>query len=351
MPIPSQIKEIPSRRSVRPDFSVIRRSDPDNDPTGLRVLAHVHSYPPVGLAGAPITLHHLMKRGDARGWTTRVVVESREMRSDDFEGIPVRNDYNVRTINMDYTFSRVVITHLNNTRKAVEMSRRAGRPLVHLVHNERQLSQYDVLPRDCALAIFNSHWLSEAVNWPGRSVVCHPYTPIEDYWVPETGDAVTLINVAESKGADLFFELAHRNPGVRFIGVKGGYGDQVSDARIELPNVEIWEPQTDMKTVYAQTRLLVMPSWAESWGRTAVEAGCSGIPSICADVSGLRETEIGELYLSRDFDLWNKAVRRYTRGANAWAEASEKAIMRATALDEQILEELNEACEAIESLV
>ena len=36
-----------------------------------------------------------------------------------------------------------------------------------------------------------------------------------------------------------------------------------------------------------------MPSAYESWGRTATEAACSGIPVLCSDTWGLREN-LGE---------------------------------------------------------
>lgn len=349
MPIPSKVKAIPSRQTVRSDFSVMRAPRIEEGLSEISVLAHVHSYPPVGLAGAPMTLHWLLKHGAERGWTPRVVVDSREQRADAYGSIPVRNDHNVRTIALDYTFSQVVITHLNSTPKAVEMSRRAGRPLVHLVHNERQLRQHKVTRRDCALAIFNSNALSDAVGWDGPSIVAHPHVPVAEYATSGHGDAVTLVNLSGLKGAPLFYELARKNPGVRFIGVTGSYDAQVPPP--PLANLEIWEPQTDMRKVYAQTRLLLMPSERETWGRTAIEAACSGIPSICSSTRGMLETGVAEMYLGPDFEKWNKAVRRFTRGEKAWAAASEEALTKAVQWDEIVSVELDEACAKVESLI
>ena len=349
MPIPSQIKTIPSRQTVKPDFSVLRAPKENDGPVDLSVLAHVHSYPPVGLAGGPMTLHWLLKHGIGRGWRPRVIVDSRDPRTDVYDTIPVRNDHNVRTATLDYNFSQVVITHLSTTPKAVEMSRRAGRPLVHLVHNKNQLHQFRVPRNGAALVIFNSAVLKEEVGWEGPSIVMHPHVAVSEYATSGTGDAVTLVNLTTSKGAPLFYELARRNPGVRFIGVKGAYGEQVKAP--ELSNLEIWEPQPDIKTVMAETRLLLMPSERETWGRVAIEAACSGIPSICSATRGMLEAGVAESYLDLDFEKWNKMVKRFTRGPKAWEEASDRASTRAAELESITLSQLDRACERIESLV
>lgn len=265
------------------------------------------------------------------------------------DGIPVRRDYNVRSVNLDYTFSQAVITHLHVTPKAMEMSRRAGRPLVHLVHNDHQLRDYRVKRRDCALAIFNSEWLAKDVAWEGPFVVSHPHVAMADYATDGEGECVTLVNLMPSKGAELFYELARRNPGVSFLGVKGYYGRQ--SPAPDLPNLQILDPQEDMRNAYSRTRILLMPSVNESWGRTAIEAACSGIPTLASKAPGLVESGVAAEYLDLDFEKWNKAVRRYTRGEKVWEGASEAAIAKALELESRSSAELDSACERIEQLI
>lgn len=349
MPIPSKIKEMPSRRVVKKDFSTPKAFDKSLSPEGLRVLAHVHNYPPTALTGGAFTMHHLLKFGAGRGWIPRVVTDHPPVRADAFQGVPVRRDNNVRTVTPEYRLANVIITHLNVTRKAVDLSRRAGKPLVHLIHNPAQIAQYNIKEREAALLVFNSAWLRAETDWQRANVVLHPLVPVGDYRVEETGDAVTMVNLTDFKGAPMFYELAAKNPSVRFIGVKSTYGKQL--VAPNLPNLDIWEPLEDIRDLYRETRVLLMPSQRETWGRVAVEAACSGIPSICSTTPGLLETGVAAVNIDYDdVEKWNKAVRRLTRGPKAWEEESEKAYARALELDEIVRQEAVEACLAIEAL-
>lgn len=58
-----------------------------------------------------------------------------------------------------------------------------------------------------------------------------------------------------------------------------------------------------------------MPSVYESWGRTATEAACSGIPVLCSDTWGLREN-LG------DYGIYCSNLAAYI---NAIQDMSEKA--------------------------
>jgi len=160
------------------------------------------------------------------------------------------------------------------------------------------------------------------------------------------GEKVTLVNLNESKGAHVFYALAERMPDIRFLGVIGAYGEQTVR---DLPNVEIRPHGTDMRAVYGSTRLLLMPSSYESWGRVGVEAMCSGIPVIAHPTPGLLEAlgDAGTFCDRDDLDSWEVAVRRLLEGRR-WVSASRRATARAAQLDPA--EDLNAWCGAIESL-
>lgn len=95
---------------------------------------------------------------------------------------------------------------------------------------------------------------------------------------PFQGDAITLVNANQNKGIHVFLELAKRMPNRKFLGVLPYYGE----LRVPLApaNVE-WVPfDDDIRNILRRTRILLVPSFYESFGRIAVEAMINGIPVI-----------------------------------------------------------------------
>src|SRR5678815_5651953 len=86
--------------------------------------------------------------------------------------------------------------------------------------------------------------------------------------------------------------------------------------------------------VYARTRILLMPSAYETWGRVGVEAMCSGIPVIAHPTPGLTEAlgDAGFFDDRDDVDAWAKTVRRLDDPAE-YRKASRAAFKRAAELD------------------
>jgi hypothetical protein len=120
-----------------------------------------------------------------------------------------------------------------------------------------------------------------------------------------------------------------RFPSVPFIGVKGGYGTQFIPEVIP-GNVTVYEPMQDMRSIYAQTKIVLMPSSYESWGRVAIEAAASGIPTIAADTPGLREAlgATGYFLPATDIDAWSTAVEHLLGCEQAYAINSRDARAR-----------------------
>jgi glycosyltransferase involved in cell wall biosynthesis len=160
------------------------------------------------------------------------------------------------------------------------------------------------------LVVYNSDWRHDQDRWPGASVVVHPPVVADDYRTTP-GDAYTLIGLSERKGVSLFYALAARCPQRSFVGVKGGWGDQVVPDPLPT-NVTILENTRDMRSVYGRTRVLLVPSQHESFGRVGVEAGVSGIPTIAAPGPGVEEAlGAGALYAPADDpDAWVRLLDR-----------------------------------------
>lgn len=95
---------------------------------------------------------------------------------------------------------------------------------------------------------------------------------------PPDGDMITLVNANVNKGVHQFIELAKRMPNRKFLGVRPYYGELWLPPA--PPNIE-WVPfDNDVRNILKRTRILLFPSYYESFGRIAVEAMYNGIPVI-----------------------------------------------------------------------
>jgi glycosyltransferase involved in cell wall biosynthesis len=95
-----------------------------------------------------------------------------------------------------------------------------------------------------------------------------------------SGDRITLINANVNKGVQQFVALARAVPDHKFLGILPYYGERTVPPTPD--NVE-WVPfQNDIRTILKRTRLLLVPSYYESFGRVALEAMINGIPVLYA---------------------------------------------------------------------
>lgn len=261
--------------------------------------------------GAGIMMRHLLVNLVSKGWDVQVLLRG--------HGTPSVHD----GVHVDYydwdpqLFAKtkdtdLLITHLGGTPFARRAGLRHDKRVVQLIHNT---SEYSVgfLGSGCDLAVYNSQWVADyhhdrrksrlvrywqgdgrsSVNprslteWP--SIVVRP-PAFSDRLIstrPVTG-YVTLVNLVPNKGPDIFYALAEQNPELEFLGVQGGYEQNLQVLK-SLPNVTIWDHQADMSSVYRRTSVILMPSKYESYGLVAVEALSQGIPVIATDTLGLRE--------------------------------------------------------------
>lgn len=116
-----------------------------------------------------------------------------------------------------------------------------------------------------------------------------PHVPCWRYEQGRCGSCATLVNVSDAKGADVLQDLARRMPGQRFLGVRGAWDQQRWRPGV-YENLTVWATQPQIRTVLAATRVLLMPSAQESWGRIGVEAACRGIPTIAHPCAGIKES-------------------------------------------------------------
>lgn len=328
----------------------------------LRIVARFGLYPPRHNAGSEWMSHSCLRALVARGhevvvWLSRYSADREPYEIDGVQVIPyaARLDFAAAAKAAD-----VIVSHHENVPPAGALARGMGRPFVVICHNTAPVIFKNVGRGSTALAVYNSlHMQAEAEAFfceyttalrPAQSIVVRPPVVAADY-ATTPGDRVTLINLNEAKGGELFWQLAERMPHVQFLGVRGAYGQQV-ERRGGLANVEVVEqvPGGRMRDeVYARTKVLLVPSATESWGRVAAEAMASGIPVVAAPTPGLSEclAEAGIFAERTDVDGWQSAVERLLDPA-AWAEASERSLTRSKALDPAT--DLAAWCEAVEAL-
>lgn len=298
----------------------------------LHIHAHVDRYPPFVNAGAEWMLHamleHLVQAGH------RVTVSTAVGFPAIVDGVEVYPGE--RTLEVS-AGADVFVGHLLWTREVVHLAATAGKPLLYLVHNPDQLHYWRLDTNSVSGLVWNSHWLQDAYpGWAGQpSCVVRPPCRVARYRVPRPGaDRLTLVNPNPDKGAHLVYELAKRLPDRRFLLVAGAYGHQVPVPR-GVRNVEV-QPQTGNmpRDVYARTRLQLVPSKVETWGRAAHEAMCSGIPVLAHPTEGLVECcgDAG-VFLDRDDPTaWVAAIEALD-DERTYLEASGRALNRALQLD------------------
>lgn len=127
------------------------------------------------------------------------------------------------------------------------------------------------------------------------STVIYPMIIPENYRTETSRATVTYINPHPLKGLDTALALAERCPDIPFVFVRAWTLSPEGEADLRrrvapLRNVRLRHGTRDMKSVYGDARIVLVPSrWEEAFGRVAAEAQCSGIPVIGTRCGGLPE--------------------------------------------------------------
>jgi glycosyltransferase involved in cell wall biosynthesis len=252
----------------------------------------------------------------------------------------------------------VLLAHLETVPPTASLARGYGKRLVVVCHNTHRPTFRDMAAGGTSLAVYNSLWMEREAELffaeypksirPESSMIVRPPVFADEY-ATKPGKAVTLVNCNPEKGGKVLRALAERMPDQQFLAVKGAYGEQILP---DLPNVEVVEhvPGEDMRErVYARTRVLLMPSSYESWGRAGCEALASGIPVIAHPTPGLCES-LGEagIFVDRNDVAGYEAVLRKLKTPAEYRLASKRAKARSVELDPAT--DLTAWCSALESM-
>lgn len=218
----------------------------------------------------------------------------------------------------------VVCTHLDGAHEVIEFCNFFEVPVLHFVRdtfhspNFHPLREREAKKRPTA-CVANSAFLADYLrtNFGVDSFVVYPIIAApagRSAPRPErNGRRVLFSNPAKVKGGEMMLEVVSRLPEVRFV-VIPGWGAEVADGWLRLPNVEIREwPVLDMREVYESVDLVVVPTQDnEAFGRVAIEAQHLGVPVAASRHSGFEEAlgESAALVESfRDPEAWRSTIR------------------------------------------
>lgn len=283
----------------------------------LRVLLHIMNMSLPG--GASISCCEILSALHRRGHDCRVTASKRAAVSWPQSGIKdLMSSQPVETL---YQWADVVLVHWFMSQEAIRLTTKIKVPRVHYICDLDSPRRFGL--KDAGLLLFNSYWLMEDTKWHGEQIVVHP--PVyPEIFETTPGDGILLVTPDKAKGIAMFLKIARKMPDRKFVIAKG----RTREALKTLPdNVEFLPHLPDVRNVYSHARLVLMPSredrynslkhgmtiWVEGYGRVAMEAACSGIPTIGSRESkGLNEC-LGEggLFAGQDnVDEWVEMIRK-----------------------------------------
>jgi glycosyltransferase involved in cell wall biosynthesis len=310
-----------------------------------RILCINPDYVPFVNAGSEICTHVINKHLMKKPYKWDVFVATPGYPKITYEGVRCFDLYDTPTFLEVVNSCHAIFSHSAYHLPIYQyISKITGVPIVGWAHTHMYVHRAETQGSWIAkkftpqqFTVFNSKSLLESCKVrPTNSKVFIPVVDYRDYTMEEKHREpkyVVLSNVNPNKGGDLLIKLARAMPDIEFLGVRGGYGKQVSTD--ELPNLR-YIPHTNRITdVYKQAWVVIMPSELETWGRTAVEAMSSGIPVVVSPTPGLREC-CGEaaIYVRRnDLEGWIGALRRLKEDRKYFQTRAKLALERSRALD------------------
>lgn len=230
--------------------------------------------------------------------------------------------------------SAIVVQSGTSLTPMVLASLRTGRATAVYLHNvELHQLRGTLIPDPLLLYLANSEFTAH--RWHALCglpcAVIPPVIRAEAYVADRTGTQVLFVNPTPIKGVERMFALAAHCPDLSFLVVESWQLEpnwrQLCRHRAQLlGNVEWLDPTDDMRSVYARSRVLLMPSvWEESFGRTVIEAQLNGLP-VLASRRGALEQTVGAggitLELDQPVSAWAAALRRLLAEHDAFSDAA-----------------------------
>jgi glycosyltransferase involved in cell wall biosynthesis len=212
-----------------------------------------------------------------------------------------------------------------------------NKPIALIVHDTFFTQGPRELPFQNQLTIVtNSPFTASELNrhFGVSSTTISPLINLQDYLTGrDSAKYVTLVTPHPRKGLNIVLELAAKLPSIPFLLVEGWPMEPEEWQALKIqtqarPNISLLRSTSNMKEIYEKTKILLVPSELETFGRVAVEAQCSGIPVLAKDVGALRWV-IGDggkaLAPTTSIDEWVAHLNRWYSDSETYRELSEQA--------------------------
>lgn len=297
----------------------------------MTLTAFLHGYPPGWSMGGEVSTHRTLRTVPGS------VVFTQTKDAYTFEGVQVYPmiGATIQTVMSDAEFvgTTVLFAHSTMSQITVQAARRLKIPAILAVHVPLRFGK-DIRRAWAAskARLYNTE--AARKDWKDtKGWVLHPPVGRPETVGPLDGphDALTLTSSLLNKGVRQAMELAQRWPDRRFIIVRSpahqthGAEDFEEKAAL-LPNVEVWDRlhPDDMHLLWAQTKVLLVPSLYETYGMSALEAAWHDIPSVHVDTVDVREGigTAARLLQSHSTDELELAVQDVERDYDRWSDAA-----------------------------
>lgn len=299
------------------------------------------NYVPFGLGGSEVMAHAINKYLITKG----IIVNVLGMwTSQNYEGVNIININNINKVKKAINSSKIIFTqNYSYPEIAVKIATKINKPVVIIIHSDNTNTDpnpekyKNIIDPSYINIVYNSKWVKKYFNSSLNSFVLNPPIDCSKYITNTNNKYVTLINLSKHKGSDIFIEIAKRMPDIKFLAV--GHGNQYTNIN-EISNLHHIPQTTNMREIYSETDILLMPSenssnFKESWGMVATEAMCSGIPVIATPTDGLKENlDYAGLFIKREnIDEWIEMIYKLKNDRAFYNKISNKCKLRSKELN------------------
>jgi hypothetical protein len=318
----------------------------EEEASGMTLTAFLHGYPPGWSMGGEISTHRTLSVVPGSTVFTPRTTDGYVL--DGVTVLPSSGPYFLNIMDDAQAIeASVLFAHSTLSQATVRAARRLKKPSILAVHAPPRFAA-DLRRAWAAATVRLYNTEAARKDWrDSRGWLLHPpIGPPPKEMIDGTGDALTLTSSLLNKGVTRVLDLARLLPDRRFIIVRSPAHETHGSLDFEeraasLDNIEVWDrlhPRM-MSVLWAQTKVLLVPSRYETYGLSALEAAWHGIPSVHVDTIHVREGigEAARLMKSQTVEELRAAVDEVDRDYTEW---SAKAHSRAHALREREVREL-----------